>query len=75
MTPLELSQIVKSLQERTRVLEAEVTALRSRVGELESNPVVETVITNVPQEPKRKLCPKCGKKPAYFFHTKSCRGP
>lgn len=22
----------------------------------------------------RKLCPKCGKKPAYHFHVKNCKG-
>lgn len=21
-----------------------------------------------------KLCPKCGKVPGYFFHTKNCKG-
>jgi hypothetical protein len=24
--------------------------------------------------PKYKLCPKCGVKPAYFFHVRSCGG-
>jgi hypothetical protein len=35
---------------------------------------VPTVITEVPVAPKYKLCPKCGVKPAYFFHVRSCRG-
>ena len=24
--------------------------------------------------PKKKMCPKCGVKPAYFFHVRSCKG-
>ena len=85
MTPLELKQAFKVMEARVRVLESELKALQesatrkgadgiaeadSRVPPLESVPSVKT-----PVAAPAKLCPKCGKKKAYFFHVKSCRGP
>ena len=77
-TPLELTQMVK-------VLQAEVTSLRDRVGRLEAKEVTRQMADNealqskpvMPQAPEktdRKMCPKCGVKPAYFFHVKNCAG-
>lgn len=71
MTPLELTQAL-------RVLQAEVTALRDRVGKLESKPVVVSVPSPLPANPEsatatRNMCPHCGVKPNYFFHVKYCQ--
>jgi len=81
MTPLELKQAFRVLEARVKVLESEVTAIRNRVGSLEAKPevtpaeVLEAVKqAHTPEKPK-KLCPKCGKKPGYFFHVKNCSGP
>ena len=82
MTPLELKQALKVLEGRVRVLESEVTALRNRVGSLEAKPEVTPAEVldaakeaHRPVENKKKLCPKCGKVPGYFFHVRSCPGP
>jgi hypothetical protein len=77
------------MSRKIKVLQAEVTALRDRVGALEiaapqagsgtrvrgnatsatdSQPAVAAVT-------KHKLCPKCLKAPAYYFHVKYCEGP
>ena len=76
MTPLEQKQVLLALR-------AEVTALRDRVGALESltqclhhpffKPKSEQE-TEPQEQPakKQKLCPHCGEKPAYHFHVKSC---
>lgn len=56
------------LARRIKAIEAEVTALRGRVGALENTaPAIK------PEASQKKLCPKCGKVPAYFFHVKNCR--
>ena len=58
------------LKTMLNVLRAEVTALRDRVGALEARSEVATL-----QDGKitRKMCPHCGVKPAYYFHTKNCK--
>lgn len=54
-------------------------SLERRVSELEKKPAgqVVDVTAEVKAEEKAvgKMCPKCGEKPAYFFHVRSCRGP
>jgi hypothetical protein len=59
MTPIELKVALRSLEARVKVLEDRAVA-----------PVV-------PAEPKvegRAMCPKCGEKPNYHFHVKTCQG-
>ena len=55
-----LLQMVQDLGRRVKSLEA-------KVAELEKPQAV-----SAPAETK-KLCPKCGKVPAYYFHVKNCR--
>lgn len=80
MTNLELKAML-------RVLQAEVTDLRNRVGALEAKltppktepvaivPVIEYVSFAEPEVKKtdRKMCPHCGVKPNHFFHVKTCQ--
>jgi hypothetical protein len=70
MTPLELTQAL-------RVLQAEVKALRDRVGKLESKPAHPSASIQVADvlqvPPARNMCPHCGVKPNYFFHVKYCQ--
>jgi hypothetical protein len=44
----------------------------------DSHPITgtSTISSLVDPDPKKayKLCPKCGVKPAYFFHVRSCKG-
>jgi DNA-directed RNA polymerase subunit M/transcription elongation factor TFIIS len=59
-----------------------VRELQSRVAALEAKKEVPavTIITPVEldvkpaEKPERKMCPKCGVKPAYFFHVRTCTG-
>ena len=57
MTPLELTNAVKTLT--TRLAEAE-----ARISVLESQPAEK--------QETRKLCPHCNEKPAHYFHVKNC---
>jgi DNA-directed RNA polymerase subunit M/transcription elongation factor TFIIS len=67
-----------------------VRELQSRVSALEAkekSAVVTTIEAPAPdylawfqkvadeqKKPERKMCPKCGVKPAYFFHVRTCTG-
>jgi hypothetical protein len=57
-----------------------VRELQSRVAALEAKREVPTVTIITPveldavPEKKPKMCPKCGVKPAYFFHVRTCTG-
>ena len=64
-TALELTQMVRSLEARVKVLEER--QIHPEAVRLEVQPKSETT-------PLRKMCPHCGVKPAYFFHVKYCRG-
>jgi hypothetical protein len=72
----------KSLEQRVRILE-------NRLAELERQATIrhEPVVTITPvglealhkmeekiEKPTRAMCPKCGVKPNYFFHVKTCTG-
>lgn len=50
--------------QRIKALESKVSELTERLDSLEAKPVEQT----------RKLCPKCGVKPAYHFHVMYCQG-
>jgi hypothetical protein len=67
------------MSRKIKVLQAEVTALRDRVGALENKTTVVGmdfgVKPAVAVTTKHKLCPKCLKAPAYYFHVKYCEGP
>jgi DNA-directed RNA polymerase subunit M/transcription elongation factor TFIIS len=73
------------LKHALSVLRAELIALRNRVSELEIKAApqektvakVENLVPDMPPAvaaPNRKMCPKCGEKPAYFFHVRTCAG-
>jgi hypothetical protein len=64
-TTLELSQRVKGLEAKVEHLEQMVAVMRQI---LDSNTLASKPET-------RKMCPKCGEKPNYFFHVKNCTGP
>ena len=60
------------LQGRVAVLEAEVKRLNEVITGL-----IDVMTTQA--EPRngngpRQMCPKCGVKPNYFLHVKSCKG-
>jgi hypothetical protein len=73
------------MSRKIKVLQAEVTALRDRVGALEiaapqkppraADKARLTEGSAVAAVTKHKLCPKCLKAPAYYFHVKYCEGP
>jgi hypothetical protein len=71
------------MSRRIKVLQAEVTALRDRVGALEAaalpaikveSSFTKTISGVAAAVPKYKPCPKCGVAPGYFFHVKNCKG-
>ena len=61
MTPLELTVVMKELRSRVETLEAKVRQMLDSAA-----------LASKPLEPARKMCPKCGVKPAYYFHVKNC---
>jgi len=75
MTPLELKTAFRVMQE-------ELTALRDRVVALEKDKEMldffekKKLESLLKEERKidRKMCPKCGVKPAHYFHVRSCNG-
>lgn len=88
MTPLELTQKVRSLETRIEELERnfkgkEATAAMNEAmrqlldsASLASKPLdLPKVEQNVEKITGKKLCPKCQKVPGYFFHVRSCKGP
>lgn len=61
--------VVQMLSELfTRVAALEAKAKESPVT------IITPVVLDTPAEKKPKMCPKCGVKPAYFFHVKNCTG-
>jgi hypothetical protein len=77
------------VKHRLRELEARIQALEDRVPSADpvvSHEVVRQMVDSMllasspsmtlaskPAETK-KMCPKCGVKPAYFFHVRACKG-
>jgi hypothetical protein len=59
MTNIELKNALRALEARVKVLE-ESKPLGINAQSVETKP--------------KKLCPKCNKAPAYFFHVKNCPG-
>jgi hypothetical protein len=57
------------VKHRLRELEARIKALEDRQKPEAYMPVIPEKAA-----PTQKMCPKCGVKPAYFFHVKHCRG-
>lgn len=62
-----------ALQARLSALEADVRELHARLDSM-TKPNVDDKPKASPYGP-RSMCPKCGIKPAYFLHTKHCKGP
>lgn len=60
------------------VLQGRIAALEARVNELEEvlNGIINRAPPVVPHNPNgpRQMCPKCGEKPNYHLHVKSCKG-
>jgi hypothetical protein len=63
------------VKHRLRELEARIKALEDKPA---YTPVISKEILDelakLEEKPKKNMCPKCGVKPAYFFHVKHCRG-
>ena len=61
---------------RFKELEEKMSTLERRLDELslsQAAPRLSAITKELEaQQPKVKLCPHCGEKPAYFFHTRSC---
>jgi hypothetical protein len=60
---------------RIKALEVKVTALEGKISEqAKYAEVVRQIIDSqtLASKPLRKMCPKCGVMPAYFFHVKNC---
>jgi hypothetical protein len=55
-------------QARIRAIELKLVELLNRLC------AVEHAINEPPEPSERKLCPKCGVKPAYHFHVLHCKG-
>ena len=71
MTPLELTVVMKELRSRVETLEAKV-AEQEQAKEVVRQMLDSAALASKPLEPARKMCPKCGVKPAYYFHVKNC---
>ena len=82
MTLLEMTQKFKALEKRVEELEAAsvsreaatVAAMNEAMKQLMDAASSKPAEQNV-EKIGKKLCPKCNKKPAYFFHVRSCSGP
>jgi hypothetical protein len=66
------------VKHRLQAIEARLKALEDRPQSIVTQ---ETLVDlaklealNRPEQPKKNMCPKCGVKPAYFFHVRSCKG-
>ena len=89
MTLLEMTQKFKSLEARVAELEnalkgreiATVAAMNEAMKQLmdsaslASKPLDPVKLEQNVEKIGKKLCPKCGKVPGYFFHVRSCKGP
>jgi hypothetical protein len=65
----------KSLLQMVRELQSRVTALEAKAKEVPAVTIITPVELDItPQEKKPKMCPKCGVKPGYFFHVRTCTG-
>lgn len=76
MTNIELKNALKALEARLVEAEKKLASHELRLYELENNvpAVEEAVVSNVKNEPKRGLCPKCKVQPNHYFHVKWCKG-
>lgn len=63
------------LWQRLKDLEKKVAQIEDRLNKPDI-PVVMNITGSSGEPPAKKmsLCPKCGVKPAYFFHVKHCKG-
>jgi hypothetical protein len=72
--------VSKSLVQMVNELFTRVAALEAKAKEAPKVEQAVTIITPVvldavkPAEKKPKMCPKCGVKPGYFFHVRTCTG-
>lgn len=65
----------RSLLQIALDLQTRVEKLEKRVEELAQPQVVVTTEPKLEEAPSgRSMCPKCGVKPNYFFHVKTCTG-
>ena len=72
-----LVQMVHELFARVDALEKKFTVSTGATsGFAQVVPVAPQpeTITTTTAAPSRKMCPKCGVKPAYFFHVRTCPG-
>ena len=64
---IEVKHAFRELEERVKKLED-----AAKVPTFSTQPNPEVLQEMV--KPKTRMCPKCGEKPGYFFHVRSCSG-
>ena len=64
----------KSIIQLVNELAVRVSALEAKAKEPAVTIVTPVVLDAVEKKPERKMCPKCGVKPGYFFHVRTCTG-
>jgi hypothetical protein len=73
---LEVKHILRGINARLEALEKTQGEMRGQLDvQMMANlaPKLEEVTKQIEAaQPKVKLCPHCGEKPAYFFHVRSC---
>jgi DNA-directed RNA polymerase subunit M/transcription elongation factor TFIIS len=64
------------VKHRLREIEARIKALEEKPAPVISKEILDELakLEAQPEKPKKNMCPKCGVKPAYFFHVRSCKG-
>jgi hypothetical protein len=73
---MELWQRVKDLEKVVADQASRISVLESQKKEAEQATLsaVQSLVKQHVPEAGKKLCPKCNKVPAYFFHVRSCKG-
>lgn len=72
---IEVKHRLRELEDRIQSNEETIRSLQSRFDSLLlAQAAPKLVETTKRLEAKVKLCPKCGERPGYFFHVRSCRG-
>lgn len=79
MTPLEMKNWIRSLEERISALEGDKKLEAEKTRSALNDSIVQMTYVGTPtvfkedeKKTNKKLCPHCGEQPAYFFHVRKC---